>query len=169
VRQEEHGVVQDLSDSNERTRTCLVHLVGFTLPHLCPIGSTMDTLSDKSIAALEDAVGTCDAARSDLEDALDAAEQAGGAHSDGERLEAVADALSRWQDAQEAFMDAVAESEVPDPGMAAMLLKRKADVDSANARMGLPGAHVDGADQPFELDMTGSRGQALTTAAMEYL
>lgn len=129
----------------------------------------MNTLSDESITALERAAGECDAARADLEDALDAAERAGGHRPDEDHLEAVAEALSHWQEAQEAFMEAVAESEVPDPSMAAMLLMRTADVDASNARMGLPGAHVDGADQPFELDMTGSRGQALTTAAMEYL
>lgn len=127
----------------------------------------MNTLSDKTAAALERAAADCDTARSDLEDALDAAEEAGQPTDD--RLRDVAEALSRWQEAQEAFMEAVAESEAPDPSMAAMLLKRTADVDATNARMGLPGAHVDGADQPFELDMTGTRGQALTTAAMEYM
>jgi len=127
----------------------------------------MTTLSDETIAALERAVADCDAARSDLEDALDAAEEAG--QPTDNHLRDVAEALTHWQEAQEQFMDAVAESEAPDPSMAAMLLKRTADVDATNARMGLPGAHVDGADQPFELDMTGTRGQALTTAAMNYL
>lgn len=124
-------------------------------------------LSDDTMTELEQRVEACDAARIALDEALDAAARADA--MDGEALRPVAVALKDWRDAQQAFMDAVAQSEAPDVPMAALLLKQTADVDATNARRGLPGAAVDGTDQPFDLDMSGMRGQALTTAAMEVL
>ncbi|NBB74296.1 MAG: hypothetical protein GVY35_11535 [Bacteroidetes bacterium] len=124
-------------------------------------------LSDDTIATLEQHAAACDAARAALEDALDTAEQSGAL--DDDTLRPVAAALKEWRDAQQGFMDAVAASEAPDVPMAALLLKQTADVDVSNARRGLPGASVDNADQPFDIDMTGMRGQALTTAAMDVL
>lgn len=124
-------------------------------------------LSDATIASLEEHAAACDEARAALEDALDAAEQAGSL--DEASLHPVGQALKNWRDAQQAFMDAVDASEAPDVPMAALLLKQTADVDVSNARRGLPGAAVEGANQPFDIDMTGMRGQALTTAAMEVL
>jgi hypothetical protein len=61
----------------------------------------------------------------------------------------------------------VEASEAPDVPMAALFLKNNADVDATNARRGLPGAHVEGTDQPFDLDLTGTRGTILTNAIME--
>ena len=124
-------------------------------------------LSDDTVRELEQHAAACDAARASLDDALDTAESAG--TLDDNVLRSVAAALKDWRDAQQAFMDAVDRSEAPDVPMAALLLKQTADVDVANARCGLPGAPVEGTDQPFDLDMTGTRGQALTTAAMEVL
>lgn len=124
-------------------------------------------LSDDTVTQLEQHVEACDAARTALDEALDAAAQANA--MDGEALRPVAGALKDWRDAQQAFMNAVAQSEAPDVPMAALLLKQTADVDATNARRGLPGAAVDGTDQPFDLDMSGMRGQALTTAAIEVL
>lgn len=129
-------------------------------------------LSDDLLAELEDHVDACDAARDALEAALDDAETLGPDTSPDTRtdvLQAVADALGNWRDAQRQFMDAVERGDVPNAQMAALFLKNDADVDASNARRGLPGAHVDGADQPFDVDLSGTRGQALTTAAMEYL
>lgn len=129
-------------------------------------------LSDDLLADLEDHVDACDAARIALESALDDAETLGPDTSPDARtdvLQAVADALGNWRDAQRQFMDAVEHGDVPNAQMAALFLKNDADVDASNARRGLPGAHVDGADQPFDVDLSGTRGQALTTAAMEYL
>lgn len=124
-------------------------------------------LSDDTVTELERHVEACDAARATLDEALDAADAADTLDEDA--LHPVAVALKDWRDAQQAFMDAVARSEAPDVPMTALLLKQTADVDATNARRGLPGASVDGTDQPFDLDMTGLRGQALTTAAMEVL
>lgn len=124
-------------------------------------------LSDDTVNELERHVEACDAAREALEDALDAADAAD--TLDDDVLRPVAVALKDWRDAQQAFMEAVERSEAPDVPMAALLLKQTADVDATNARRGLPGASVDGTDQSFDLDMTGMRGQALTTAAMEVL
>jgi len=124
-------------------------------------------LSDDTIATLDRHAAACDEARAALEAALGDAAQAG--TLDEETLRPVAHALADWRDAQQAFMDAVAQSEAPDVPMAALLLKQTADVDASNARRGLPGASVDNADQPFDIDMTGMRGQALTTAAMDVL
>lgn len=124
-------------------------------------------LSDETVAELEQHAEACDAAREALDEALDAADAAD--TLDEKVLRPVGVALKDWRDAQQAFMDTVEQSEAPDVPMAAMLLKQTADVDASNARRGLPGAPVEGTDQPFDLDMTGMRGQALTTAAMEVL
>ena len=129
-----------------------------------------DMLSDESLQTLERHVNACDEARDELQDALDAAESVGRdapAEKKTEALEPVADALRKWQSAQQAFMDAVEESEAPDVPMASLFLKNDADVDATNARRGLPGAHVEGTDQPFDLDLTGTRGTILTNAIME--
>jgi hypothetical protein len=63
----------------------------------------------------------------------------------------------------------VEASEVDDVSTVAMLLKMNHGVDATEARRGLPGLSVDGATQPFDLDMTGTRGTLLTTAATEYV
>lgn len=129
-------------------------------------------LSDDVAQELEQHAEACTAARKALETALDKAESLSHGMPDAERdalLAPVAEALSDWQAAQQRFMNAVERSEAPNVSTAALLLKNNLEVDTTNARCGLPGAHVDGADQPFVLDLTGTRGQALTTAAMEYL
>lgn len=116
---------------------------------------------------MESAVEACDAAREELEAAIELAESHGG--TEEEHLKSVAAAIEDWRDGQRQFMDAVAESEAPDVSTAAMLLKTNHAIDSSNARRGLPGVHVDGANQPFDLDMTGTRGTVLTTAVMEHV
>lgn len=125
-------------------------------------------LSDESIKELERHVRACDEARASLDAALDEADDASSAGSDAP-LKKVAAILAEWQAAQRRFMQAVEDSEAPDAPMAALLLRNKEEIDATNARMGLPGAYVEGADQPFDMDMSGTRGQVLTTAAMEYL
>jgi hypothetical protein len=121
-------------------------------------------LTDDQVSEMEDAVSSCEEARSALIEALDAAEEQG-----DEELQAVGQALETWRDAQKRFMEVVDASEVPDVSTAAMLLKTNHGVDSTEARRGLPGVHVDGADQPFDVDLSGTRGSVLTTAAMEYV
>jgi hypothetical protein len=79
-------------------------------------------------------------------------------------LQPVADALRDWRDAQQAFMNTVEQSGAPNVEMAALLLKSNHGVDSDNARRGLPGASVEGANQPFDVDTTGMRGEVLTRA-----
>jgi len=124
-------------------------------------------LSDEHVDDLRTAVEACEAAREDLIEALDDA----AAHSDpgDEHLRAVGAALGQWRDAQQAFMAAVEASSVDDVSTAAMLLKMNHGVDATEARRGLPGVSVEGADQPFDVDLTGTRGTLLTTAAMEYV
>jgi hypothetical protein len=127
-------------------------------------------LSDDTLNELEQHVNACDEAREKLQEALDDAESVGSdapAEDKAAALEPVADAIKQWRDHQQAFMDAVEESEAPDVPMAALFLKNNADVDATNARRGLPGAPVDGTDQPFDLDLTGTRGTILTNAIME--
>lgn len=127
-------------------------------------------LSDESVETLEHHVNTCDEARAELQDALDKAETIGRdapAEDKASALEPVADAIRKWQTAQEKFMEAVEESEAPDVPMACLFLKNDADVDASNVRRGLPGAHVEGADQPFDLDLTGTRGTILMNAVMQ--
>ncbi|WP_022834670.1 hypothetical protein [Salisaeta longa] len=124
-------------------------------------------LSDDTLDALERDVTACDDARAALEDALDAA-AAAEAPTDA-HYTAIATALRNWQAAQQRYMDTVAASEASDAPTAGLLLKTKTGTDPANARRGLPGASVDGADQPFDMDLTGTRGQLLTTALTDYL
>jgi hypothetical protein len=127
----------------------------------------MTSLSDETIEALETHATACDEARDALEQAL--REAGPNATDDADTLQTVAEALGTWRDAQQRFMDAVETSEAPDVATAAMLLKMNAGIDATNARRGLPGAHVEGTDQPFDLDLSGKRGSVLTTAATEYL
>jgi len=124
-------------------------------------------LSDDHVNTLRDAVETCEAARSDLLDALDDA--AATADPGDEQLRAVGTALEQWRDAQQTFMAAVEASSVDDVSTAAMLLKMNHGVDATEARRGLPGVSVEGADQPFDVDLSGTRGTVLTTAAMNYV
>jgi len=124
-------------------------------------------LSDATIDAFEEAVRACDEARSDLEDALGDVDV--DQTDDEARLEPVAAALERWRDGQRAFMSAVDESEAPDVATAAMLLQMNQGIDAANARRGIPGVPVQGTDQPFDVDLTGPQGTALTNAAMRYV
>jgi len=123
-------------------------------------------LSDDVARTLESAVDDCDTARAALDDALDAVAANG---STEKRLRSVAAALEDWRDAQHRFMDAVDAADVDGVATAAMLLKMNRGVDATNARRGLPGVAVEGADQPFDLDRAGDRGQALTEAAMHYV
>lgn len=122
-------------------------------------------LSDDTVADLETAASDCDEARGALVDALDKAEQ-----DDSEDvLASVGEALEAWRDAQIRFMDLVEDSEAPDVATAAMILKTNHGIETTNARRGIPGVHVDGTDKPFDLDLSGTRGSALTTAAMEHV
>jgi uncharacterized coiled-coil protein SlyX len=124
-------------------------------------------LNDEHIADLEEAVAACEEARDRLESALEEAEQSGDPTE--KHLKAVGTALTEWRDAQRRFMSVVEASDVDDVSTAAMLLKMNHGIDSTEARRGLPGVHVDGADQSFDMDLTGTRGTVLTTAAMEHV
>jgi len=127
-------------------------------------------LTDDTIDDLKIAVDACNDARSALVDALDAAEtHDGDSTAEASVLEPVGSALADWRDAQQRFMTTVAESGVSDPATAALLLKTNHGVDASNARCGIPGTDVDGADQPFPLDLSGSQGMILTRAATEHL
>jgi hypothetical protein len=123
-------------------------------------------LTDDVIADMEAAVEACEAARSDLTAAL--AEADGGDPSD-DALRAVGTALEAWRDGQQQFMSAVEASEASDVSTAAMLLKMNHGIDATEARRGLPGVPVEGADQNFDLDLSGTRGTVLMTAATEYV
>jgi hypothetical protein len=120
-------------------------------------------IDDDTLEELTAAVDACDEAQTALAEALDAAE------ADDGNLDPVGAALANWRDAQEDFMSAVEASGVSDPATAALLLKTNHGVDAANARCGIPGADVEGADQPFPLDLSGTQGMVLTEAATEYL
>jgi hypothetical protein len=124
-------------------------------------------LSDDLVEELRSAVTECEAAREALQSALDDAENSPDAED--AQLRAIAEALEAWRDAEQRFMDAVQASEVDDVSTAAMLLKMNHGVDATEARRGLPGASVEGATQPFDLDTTGTRGTLLTTAATEHV
>jgi hypothetical protein len=127
-------------------------------------------LSDEIRTEIEEHVRACDRARDALEDALSTAQTRGIEGEKGEEvLRAVGEALGAWRDAQVRFMDAVEKSDAPSVEMAALVLKQNAGIDASNARRGLPGTDVDGADQPFGIDMSGDRGAALTEAAMNHL
>lgn len=127
-------------------------------------------LDEETIGALEQAVDACNAARNELEEALDVADDHGRESAgDPKILEPVGEAIETWRDAQKRFMDLVADSGAPDPSTAALLLKTNHGIDSSEARRGIPGTSVDGADQPFDVDMSGVRGSVLTEATMEYV
>lgn len=130
-------------------------------------------LADDTVAELEDAVRACNEARGALEEALTAAQSyEGDAASEPSVLEPVADAIEDWRDAQRRFMTVVDASGAPDPATAVLLLKTNHGIDAdrcRDARCGIPGTDVDGADQPFDLDLSGVRGMVLTQAATEHL
>jgi hypothetical protein len=124
-------------------------------------------LTDENVGDLEAAVSACEDARSRLESALASADESGDPAE--EDLKKVGAALGDWRDAQRRFMAIVEASGVDDPSTAAMLLKMNHGIDATEARRGLPGVHVEGADQNFDMDLTGTRGTILTTAAMEHV
>lgn len=123
-------------------------------------------LSDDIVKEMERHVQACDEARAALNRALSTAEGRGLDSPDDRTaaLKPVAAALKDWRDAQRRFMETVERSEAPSVPMAALLLKNDAGVDATNARRGLPGASVEGTDQPFDVDLSGIRGQILTEA-----
>lgn len=125
--------------------------------------------SDEDVAELEAAVDACDAAREDLDAALARADDHDGPADDEEVLTPVAAALEDWRDAQRTFMARVEASEAPDLATAVMMLKTNHDIDATNVRRGLPGVPVEGTDKPFDVDMSGTRGTALTMAAMHHV
>jgi hypothetical protein len=126
-------------------------------------------LADDTVDDLTEAVRACDQAREALLEALDAADASGGAQSDPSDLAPVAAALEDWRDAQQRFMTAIEDGGASDPATAALLLQTNHGVDASNARCGIPGTDVEGADQPFPLDLSGAQGMALTRAATEHL
>lgn len=127
-------------------------------------------LDEDALGELTAAVHACDEAREALLNALDAADaHDGDSTSDPSVLEPVGTAIADWRDAQEQFMTVVEASGVSDPATAALLLKTNHGVDASNARCGIPGTDVDGADQPFPLELSGTQGMVLTQAATEYL
>ncbi|PSQ82289.1 MAG: hypothetical protein BRD41_00585 [Bacteroidetes bacterium QS_1_63_11] len=126
-------------------------------------------LADDTVDELTDAVQACDQAREALSEALDAADASGGStQPDPSDLAPVAAALEDWRDAQRQFMTAIEDTGASDPATAALLLQTNHGVDASNARCGIPGTDVEGADQPFPLDLSGAQGMALTRAATEH-
>ncbi|MFB6099429.1 MAG: hypothetical protein ABEK84_10025 [Salinibacter sp.] len=131
---------------------------------------SMLMLTDDTRGELREAVRNCDEARNALVNALEEAEAYDGdATAEASVLESVGTALGAWRDAQERFMAVVEASGVSDAATAALLLKTNHGIDASNARCGLPGTDVEGADQPFPLDLSGSQGMILTQAATEHL
>ena len=126
-------------------------------------------LPDESLDEITTAVQACDDARSALVDALDDADTQDNPTADPKVLEPVGQALADWRDAQERFMAAVEAADASDPATAALLLKTNHGVDATNARCGIPGTDVAGANQPFPLDLAGAKGMLVTQAAMEHL
>ena len=126
-------------------------------------------LADDTVDELTNAVQACDQAREVLLEALDAADASDGAQPDPSDLAPVAAALEDWRDAQQQFMTAIEDTGASDPATAALLLQTNHGVDASNARCGIPGTDVEGADQPFPLDLSGAQGMALTRAATEHL
>ncbi|WP_103019059.1 hypothetical protein [Salinibacter altiplanensis] len=126
-------------------------------------------LPDESLDDLTAAVQACDDARSALVDALNDAAPADDARADSAALEPVGRALADWRTAQERFMSTVEAAGAADPATTALLLQTNHGVDASNARCGIPGTDVEGADQPFPLDLTGAEGMLLTQAATEHL
>jgi hypothetical protein len=126
-------------------------------------------LVDDTVDELKDTIQACNEAREALIEALDAAEaHDGDPASEPSVLEPVGQALADWRDAQQQFMATVEVSSVSDPATAALLLKTNHGVDASNARCGIPGTDVEGADQPFPLNLSGSEGMVLTQAATEH-
>lgn len=126
-------------------------------------------LADDTVDTLTAAVRACDQAREALLEALDGADASGGAQPDSSDLAPVGAALEDWRDAQQQFMTAIEDTGASDPATAALLLQTNHGVDASNARCGIPGTDVEGADQPFPLDLSGAQGMALTRAATEHL
>lgn len=126
-------------------------------------------IPDESLDELKAAVQACDDARTALVNALNDADAVDDASPDSSVLEPVGGAIADWRDAQERFMAAVEAADVADPATAALLLKTNHGIDASNARCGIPGTDVEGANQPFPLDLTGSQGMLLTQAATEHL
>lgn len=126
-------------------------------------------MTDDTVATLESAAEDCDEARASLEEALAAVDDHDGAPDDEAILRPVGQALSDWRDAQQRFMAAVDASDAPDVATAAMMLKMNHGVEATNAQRGIPGVHVEGAEKPFDVDLSGMRGTVLTNAAMEYV
>ena len=124
-------------------------------------------LSDEHVDDFEKAVSACEEARDNLESALEEAEKSG--EPTEQQLKVVGTALTDWRDAQRRFMAIVEAAAVDDASTAAMLLKMNHGIDATEARRGLPGVHVEGANQSFDMDLTGTRGTVLTTAAMEHV
>lgn len=123
-------------------------------------------LSDDLVDQMRSAVSRCEAAREDLLSALTAAERE---EDPGEsKLRSIGEALEAWRDAERQFMEAVDASDVDDVSTAAMLLKMNHGIDATEARRGLPGASVEGATQPFDVDLSGTRG-SLLMAATEFV
>jgi len=123
-------------------------------------------LSDDLVDQMRTAVSRCEMAREDLRAALRAAD--GQADPGAAELRPIGAALEAWRDAQREFMGAVEASDVDDVSTAAMLLKMNHGIDATEARRGLPGVSVEGASQPFDVDLSGTRG-SLLTAATEYV
>ncbi|WP_263834998.1 hypothetical protein [Salinibacter sp.] len=126
-------------------------------------------LPDESIDEIKAAVQACDDARAALVGALDDADATDDAPADPAALKPVGQALADWRDAQARFMAAVEAADASDPATTALLLKTNHGVDASNARCGIPGTDVEGADQPFPLDLTGAKGMLVTQAATEHL
>jgi hypothetical protein len=127
-------------------------------------------LIEDTVNNLKEAVHACDEARTALVEALEAADASeGDARSDSSVLEPVGAALETWRDAQVRFMETVEASGVSDPATTALLLKTNHGIDASNARCGLPGTDVDGADQSLDLDLTGRWGSILTQAATDHV
>ncbi len=126
-------------------------------------------LPDESIDEIKAAVQACDDARAALVGALDDADATDDAPADPAALKPVGQALADWRDAQARFMAAVGAADASDPATTALLLKTNHGVDASNARCGIPGTDVEGADQPFPLDLTGAKGMLVTQAATEHL
>lgn len=123
-------------------------------------------ISDATAQKLERAVQDCDEARAAVERLLNSA--TGTSENDEETLTRLANALVRWRKAQRRFMEEIGAADDLDVATAALLLKTNRGVEPANARRGIPGLPVEGTDQPFDLDTTGKRGQALMRAVTEH-
>lgn len=126
----------------------------------------MVALSDSTLQTLKEAVRSCDEARFSVEEVLDEVANQG---TNDQLLHRLGDALADWRDGQRRFVSAVAKADVADVSTAALLLKTNQGIDASNARRGVPGLPVEGADQPFDVDTTGRRGSAVLTAATSYV